>query len=91
MRDRGAESSYPLLRSFPPQPIRWLTLDIFRAVSTMLHKKRDGNTACVLGTIVERARLTYRLEDVLIDAAVAQWLEVSPVERRLACARASAE
>jgi hypothetical protein len=58
----------------------------------MLHKERDGNTACVLDdTVVERARLTYRLEDVLVDAAVAQWLEVSPVEGRLARARASAK
>jgi hypothetical protein len=91
MRDRRAASSYPLLHSSPPQPIWWLTLDIFRAVSTMLHKERDGNTACVLDTVVERARLTYRLEDVLVDAAVAQWLEVSPVEGRLARARASAK
>jgi hypothetical protein len=35
--------------------------------------------------------MAYRFENVLIDAAVPKWLQMPPVERRLARARAAAE
>lgn len=80
-----------LLTDHHRRPFLYECSSRFEALISLFHTCYTRSGGGAQHVLLCSGRTTYCLEDVLIHPGVAEWLEVSPVERGFACAWATAE